>query len=218
MRCLVFVFVFMITYFGLTVDPAVGERVFLNNGDMIEGSVIGKTPEFTILMEKTGRPRKISAKEINRIESDAVAISTEDTEQGGPDDESSVYQGAELQGGDSGEMTIDDPRFTGMTTHDLVVKLLQVNGMQESMKENVVRILALAPEDKRVQLGALMDVDDVIEAIVPIYETHFTANELKRLILFYEDDLGKKLIRITPKISEEVTQAAAAYFKQKLQK
>lgn len=40
-------------------------------------------------------------------------------------------------------------------------------------------------------------------AIIPIYHKHFSHNELKQMIAFYETDLGRKTIRVMPMLVQE---------------
>ena len=42
-----------------------------------------------------------------------------------------------------------------------------------------------------------------VELIVPIYHRHFTHEELKGLLSFYETDLGRKKIRVMPLLVQE---------------
>ena len=44
----------------------------------------------------------------------------------------------------------------------------------------------------------------VKEEMVNIYEKHFTQDEIKDLIKFYESPTGKKLLETTPEISKDL--------------
>jgi hypothetical protein len=196
--------------------PASAERFFLTNGEMIEGDVMGTNNTMTIIIQKNGRAKKIPSSQILRVEPDIIIEEPETTEISTTESDQ-IYDGAELQEEDS-EVDLTNPRFAGMTTHDLVLELLQKNGMKDGMKQNAKNILNQIPENKRGEIQALINVDELIEAIVPIYEKNFSVKELQELILFYEGDLGKKLIKVTPQISLEAAEAATVYFQQKLKK
>jgi hypothetical protein len=42
--------------------------------------------------------------------------------------------------------------------------------------------------------------------MVPIYQKHFTHNDIKAFIAFYESEAGRKLAQKTPVITEEAMQ------------
>ncbi len=48
--------------------------------------------------------------------------------------------------------------------------------------------------------------EDLIELILPIYEKHFTAEEVRQLIAFYQTPLGKKVIGELPRVQEEAAE------------
>ncbi len=47
---------------------------------------------------------------------------------------------------------------------------------------------------------AEFDVNEFIEMIIPIYDKHFTHEEIKQLIAFYESPIGKKMIKVQPQL------------------
>jgi hypothetical protein len=55
--------------------------------------------------------------------------------------------------------------------------------------------------DKRVDVGKLLDL------IVPIYDRHFSHDEIKGLIAFYKTPLGTKAISVMPAVTQEAMAA-----------
>jgi hypothetical protein len=49
------------------------------------------------------------------------------------------------------------------------------------------------------------NINVYIEAIVPIYDKHFTESEIEKMIDFWESPVGKKLARLNPVITKEST-------------
>ncbi len=47
---------------------------------------------------------------------------------------------------------------------------------------------------------AEFDINEFIEMIIPIYDKHFTHEEIKQLIAFYESPIGKKMIKVQPQL------------------
>jgi len=54
---------------------------------------------------------------------------------------------------------------------------------------------------------ARMNADDLINLIVPIYDKHFSQDDIKNLIDFYQSPLGKRLLEVTPEITREMMAA-----------
>lgn len=74
------------------------------------------------------------------------------------------------------------------------------------MDQMMVHLKPLAPEVPESvweEVVAGFDPDEMIELVIPIYERHFTHDEIKELIAFYESRLGKKLIEKLPHIMQE---------------
>jgi hypothetical protein len=61
------------------------------------------------------------------------------------------------------------------------------------------------------ELQKAINVDELMELMIPVYEPLFSNNELSELIAFYETPLGKKLIASTPQIITASRDAGAKY-------
>ena len=62
---------------------------------------------------------------------------------------------------------------------------------------NIVKVEMQDCMNEQIQSGKFFDV------FVPIYDKYFSHEEIKELILFYNTDLGKKMIRVFPSITNE---------------
>ncbi len=51
--------------------------------------------------------------------------------------------------------------------------------------------------------AAQMDAKKVVEMIIPIYQKYFDGKDIQELTAFYKTEVGKKLIRVQPKIMQE---------------
>ena len=96
-------------------------------------------------------------------------------------------------------------------THDLVQ-----DGASNSIEQAREKLLATVPNNDKGQafVNAFaasyqkkLDVDEVTEQLVGIYDKHFTEDEIKGLLQFYGSPLGQKVAAEMPKIGRE-TQAA----------
>jgi len=46
-------------------------------------------------------------------------------------------------------------------------------------------------------------INDFVNQLIPIYDKHFTHDDIKNIIKFYETPTGKKMIKATPLITQE---------------
>ena len=116
-------------------------------------------------------------------------------------------------------------------TRDQVLTLLetlQVRKTMAVMLENMKQIMKEAteksfrekvPNPTPRQLAALSgmvddivdaQLDDLLNAIIPIYQRHLTKTDIEEMIRFYSSPVGQKLLREQPQIIQESMQAGAA--------
>ena len=60
--------------------------------------------------------------------------------------------------------------------------------------------------DEEVDKLIKEDINDLVSGLVPIYTKHFTFEDVRQLVAFYESDLGKKVMEVTPMIAAESRQ------------
>ena len=100
-------------------------------------------------------------------------------------------------------------------------RLLELTGvkglgtqMMNEMMETIKPVLAnsLPPGDYREKLIDLfvekfrtkVDAQQLVELAIPIYDKHFSDDEIKGLIQFYQTPLGQKMIRALPMVTGEL--------------
>jgi len=96
------------------------------------------------------------------------------------------------------------------TKDDDIIKLLKISG---SIKLADQMITAMIPQYKKLvpsipdvfwdKLIEKINMDDFLYLCVPVYSKYYTHDEIKQLINFYESPLGKKMIEVTPLLSQE---------------
>jgi len=102
-----------------------------------------------------------------------------------------------------------------------VLKLMEVNGSAASYNiafdQLVAQYKTMKPNvPQEFWEAARRDVfnKEIVELnkkLIPIYEKHFTHEEIKQLIAFYTSPLGKKLTEGTTKIGKESMQIAQTW-------
>ncbi|HEY0555196.1 MAG TPA: DUF2059 domain-containing protein [Thermoanaerobaculia bacterium] len=89
-------------------------------------------------------------------------------------------------------------------------KLLEVTGSAKLGQQVLAQMLdsfkstnSKVPEEFWDQILKEFDSGSLIDLVVPIYEKHLTHEDIKGMLAFYESPLGRKLIEVTPAITQE---------------
>ena len=100
---------------------------------------------------------------------------------------------------------------------ELILKFIEVFGTRQAMTQNLESMLKTLPpnnpETKKIKEN--IKVEEIIERLVPIYDQHFTEEELKAYIDFYSSPQGRKLIDGIPLIMRQSVGVSAQYFQEK---
>jgi len=96
------------------------------------------------------------------------------------------------------------------TKNDDILKLLRISG-SDKLAEQMMD--ALIPQFKQLVPGIpdvfwtkvkqKLNSDDLLYACIPAYNKYYTHDEIKQLINFYESPLGKRLVEVTPLLTQE---------------
>ena len=117
-------------------------------------------------------------------------------------------------------------------SHDQVMTLLDLlqirkmmatmmDGMQQAMKQGAERSFReRVPNPTPKQLEALkgmvddavggLPIDEMVEAIVPIYRRHLSKSDVEEMIRFFGGPVGQKLLREQPQMMQEGMRAGVA--------
>jgi len=63
------------------------------------------------------------------------------------------------------------------------------------------------PEEFWIEVAKEFNADNLMDLLIPIYESNYSESEIYGLIDFYKTTLGKKVIATTPKIMNESMEA-----------
>jgi uncharacterized protein len=102
-----------------------------------------------------------------------------------------------------------------------ITKMQQVNGSAGSIDAMYPRIVAqlkaakpgVTEEQWATVKKEVFDVEaaELSKQLIPIYKKHFTQDEVKAIIAFYESPIGKKLAEQTPLITTESMQISQVW-------
>src|ERR1041384_4908854 len=85
-------------------------------------------------------------------------------------------------------------------SHEQVITLLNLLQIRKNM--------AVMMED--------LPLDEMVEAMVPIYQRHLTRSDIEEVIRFYSSPVGQKLLREQPQMIQEGMQAGAQIEQQRM--
>lgn len=108
-----------------------------------------------------------------------------------------------------------DSQLLSMGKKDLIMAYIETSGTRNMMSDTFAQIIAQAAPEESAMLRELLNVDEIVTELVPVYDKHFDENELRALITFYRSPIGRKLLKVTPLIMQESMEASSRYFQQK---
>ena len=93
---------------------------------------------------------------------------------------------------------------------DDIRKLMKLTGSAEVGKQVMDQLFVSfkqsmpnVPAEFWDGISKKVDVDEMVELIVPIYAKYFSHDEIRELIKFYQSPLGKKLTKVLPDVTRE---------------
>ncbi len=188
-RLNIFIFLFM---FSLVIPAAEADTIYLKDGSIIQGQIESKSSDKVIIKVK-GVPKRYFMQQIDSID-ETTAI------------EKNV------------DNSLENLRKISEIPQEkvkLILKFLDVDGTKKRMQENLKAAIANAPAERQAELTALINVDEILNQLVPMYDKVFEKSELDEIIMFYESFAGQKLIEISPIILNETVKITYNYIKNK---
>jgi hypothetical protein len=103
-----------------------------------------------------------------------------------------------------------------MHTRDMMMSMMNLMAKQTStMVHDQVSKQQDLPPDAEARINKMTQdmfknfpVDDLLQAMVPVYQKHFTKGDIDALVTFYSSPAGQKLIKELPAITAESMQAS----------
>ncbi len=101
-------------------------------------------------------------------------------------------------------------------SHDMMKKtvLAMTQGMHQMLHEQYSQHKDELPADYESKMNARMDEmfenmpwDEMMQAMVPVYQKHFTKGDIDNLVAFYSSPTGEKLLREMPSIMSDAMQS-----------
>ncbi len=202
---------FLILFFVFCCLPVVcfAETIYLSNGQSVEGEIIEKT-DRQIKIDVDGLSLTYYLDEIDRIEGGSEGYNLKD-------EKTSLVP---LKKKNMRVTSFDSSVNSGLSNMDkkqLILKYMQVSGVRDNLIKTFADVVEQSPEETRQKVSNVLNVDDVLGQLVPIYDKYFTIDDLNGFIEFYEGPLGQKLFATAPLILKDSMQTSYEYINKRLQ-
>jgi hypothetical protein len=112
-----------------------------------------------------------------------------------------------------------------MQSREMMTKMIDamMKPMHQMMHEQYEKDKDKLPADFEARMNKVLDNymknfpwDDVLQAMVPVYQKHFTKGDINHLVAFYSSATGQKVLRELPAISAEAMQSMMPILRQKM--
>lgn len=184
--------IFFLSLFFLYPSAVSAEKIYMKDGTVFEGKVVKKDTSFVYIRESANSPvKRLFADEVDRILKDEEAEKI---------------------------VEVDVTQFPTISERkaQLIVDLLYAIKMKEVLQQQVQQVLQQAPAERKSELETFLNVDEILSTLIPVYDRHYTEEELQQLTAFYSTPVGQKMLAQTPQIMKETLEATLSYFQEKL--
>ena len=104
-----------------------------------------------------------------------------------------------------------------MHTRDLMKSTMDLMSkqMRQILHEQLQKTPALPPDfeeqmnKKSDEMSKTFPMEELLQAMVPVYQKHFTKGDIEALVAFYSTPTGQKLLKELPAITQEAMQASS---------
>jgi hypothetical protein len=199
---------FIFTFLFLIVSLCSADTLYLKSGRIVKGDILEKT-EDQIKINANGLTLTYYADEVDRIEGSSQASQPAAIEPPLPS--------LSLPQETSTSAPSRSAEYMLMTKRELTLKYMEATGAKGNMRKTFSEIINAASEEKREELKKVLNLDDVLEQLVPVYDQYFTEQDLRELIMFYESPLGQKVLKTAPLILKDSMDTSIKYFQGKLE-
>lgn len=117
--------------------------------------------------------------------------------------------------------------FNAVHSHDMMLKMMEAMSqpMHQATHEQCEKDKDKLPADCEQRINKLLDAmmkelpfDEMMEAMVPAYQKHFTKGDMDSLIAFYSTPTGQKVLRELPAVTAEGMQAMMPIMRESVDK
>jgi uncharacterized protein len=121
----------------------------------------------------------------------------------------------------------DVERYLQITgSHDMLKKMVAAmeQGQRQMVHDLYLKDKDNLPDDYESKMTAKMDEmfanmpwDEIVQAMVPVYQKHFTKGDIDNLVAFYSSPTGEKVLREMPSIVADAMQSITPIIRQQVE-
>ncbi|NLE65478.1 MAG: DUF2059 domain-containing protein [Elusimicrobia bacterium] len=188
--------------------PAFAAIVHLNSGVDVEGTVVERSAD-SVKIDIGGVSVTYFRSEIRSIEGDDEAAALMGVQAYIPPEEPAPVTGDQAK--EELQTLVDSSALTD-EKRGLILRFIDVIGTKAAMERNFSLMLKELPEDKAQEFRNSINVDDLLNELVPLYHKYFTLEDVKAYVGFYDSVSGKKLTEGLPQIMRDSIGVTTKYF------
>lgn len=104
-----------------------------------------------------------------------------------------------------------------MRAHDMFQRIMEVQSqnMQQLFRDQLLKDKGSVPPEFEAHFKKAMEdlikgmpIDEITQAMIPAYQTHFTKSDIAAMNAFYSSPVGQKVLQELPVVMQEGSQAA----------
>lgn len=86
-----------------------------------------------------------------------------------------------------------------------VIELIKISGTTGQMTAVIDQVLPMIPEDKQADFKKDFEASlpDLYEQLAPVFQKHYTHEDIKQMLEFYNSPIGKKISKNTESIATD---------------
>ena len=205
--------------FGLWAGAASAEMIVLSDGTSINGRIIDQTDK-KLKVEYNGQTVTYYADQIKSIDGKPFLVKKPEPEekvtpepQAKPPEQTQeitsleqVYRAGKAK----------NKLYQSQSKRQAIKKFIDVVGTREQMTKSFDQMLANLQPNDREKMRKVLNVDDMLDNLMPVYDKYFTQDDLDCYIWFYTSESGQKLFKNLPLVMQESVDVSREYLKKKV--
>jgi hypothetical protein len=191
-----------------TAGTSIAATIDLVDGRVVQGDIIKKDSK-TLQINVDGVTMTYYADEIKDVDGQSFAAQEAATPAALPEAAANPVSTPQTQ---TPEDTAEQEK------KELILKFIDVFGTRKALASNfelMLRQIGKEKPEEAQKIREVVKVDEIIDRLIPIYDRHFTAEDLKAFIAFYGSPEGQKLIVTIPLLMKESVQESVKYMQEK---
>ncbi|MGE0268815.1 MAG: DUF2059 domain-containing protein [Candidatus Omnitrophota bacterium] len=172
--------------------PVHAEIIYLKDGQVIRAKILERGHYYIKIMDGS-IPRQYYMEQIEKIM-----------------DEEEPYQWDPNK--------IDANGFEGISPTKvlLILEHIEAIGARFNIQRNMEFVIEKAPDAQKEKIKELLVITDIVRALIPVYSSVYSEEELRLINGFLKTPAGSKMINSNPEIIKASVEVMADYFRSRL--